>query len=799
LQCMHCEGQTYTACNSFARSQADLKTMFGIASVCAVGEAKGKAKYEEMEDDPAKLLSEGNGWGGAWENVNFDWVLQPNGVAKDASLSTWKTQYSSKPLDPDWVGFLGPSVRWRVETGLFKSPFLKLSTLVPVDLWKFRHGVHFATAQTQTRAGSLLDQVSRSSDAVMQFGFGVGWAAQTGVCQEGKWPVPDAHALEHADDLLKGFKSAYKKDAWKQDQSSLLELEAVSSKKKQSKTAKAFTKMIPGFLKRVQKMGIGAPGFEWTKDYAKSAIDSVLGLVGAIQLLDLPMIGDDYWGDANGVDAAGIMLALQGTEKRDGDSILQVEYNPKQGGLFMYRDGFCPEGYEALRTAAACQSASTKLKLTYDASEDRTANAGPSSIAVCNWCATCGDSSGRTRVSDHYSFSSTGPNSNMLSGYGTLHADADRILCAPQTFCLGGSKSECPNDWECDSTTLECYAFAKHVGGAAFEVAWEKEKRSRKELWAMITSGYIWQLSKYFTDTIQVDRLFEDMDEIKVWACASTELTQGNPFKIWKYIKDRLMQDYKAQGRTCDVAKDDDLLCNICKGNNTALKAALQVTGLAVYDNGIPESGLDSVPASAVTAFENMLACNLDQFGVGRFVVGVVPNTFWNMTGNWSLTVSISMLSSTRWDSRLLDLLPSDYKVALLAQGFPNYILESTGGDFFGLNYVESWALASSAQLRGYVYQCGSWQQTRKKGKDNDLSLAYLGERVLKDCFQLLQVERNDFCEIYRVASSRTTVAPTKAPTKAGGMTDAPTGAPTAALLKYATPGTLSSEIVYSA
>merc|ERR1719272_1523580 len=141
----------------------------------------------------------------------------------------------------------------------------------------------------------------------------------------------------------------------------------------------------------------------------------------------------------------------------------------------------------------------------------------------------------------------------------------------------------------------------------------------------------------------------------------------------------------------------------------------------------------------------DLFTCNMNEFGVGRFNVWTYANAFFKIRSDVRITLGISMLTKNQHDKRLLYMFPDDYKSALIANGFPDFVTHDaelgTGDkhDYFGLDYVESFALMSSATLRGYVYNCFIWQQSRPIQK--------LGLRLVNDCFQLLNQTRDDWCQ----------------------------------------------------
>jgi len=262
----------------------------------------------------------------------------------------------------------------------------------------------------------------------------------------------------------------------------------------------------------------------------------------------------------------------------------------------------------------------------------------------------------------------------------------------------------------------------------------------------MITTGKIHALGKFFDDKVNATDLFPEHRDVKMWECSSTA-SGDNPFQIFEYVMADTLRSFKqrsALDATCalDPTSDQyDPLCGICANETKLLTTALNASGLEF----MPVTG-QTQPQR--TALHGVLQCNLNEFGVGRFDVMVNKNDMWNITGNWQLIVSISMLGLTKYDTRLINLMPNDYSSALSLSGFPDFIGAAPPGEdkhlYFGLDFVQSFSLFASSVLRGTVYNCFMWQTTRKADLGNNLN--HLGHRVKQDCFHTLMDEHDAFC-----------------------------------------------------
>jgi len=342
---------------------------------------------------------------------------------------------------------------------------------------------------------------------------------------------------------------------------------------------------------------------------------------------------------------------------------------------------------------------------------------------------------------------------------------SNKCLCfGDQTACKG---SDCtrmgPKSWYTQSCTdCRCTRAASGVEGEEVQAALaslsvHSVTFADIELWAMITTGKINGFSKFFKDTVNASDLFPEMEELKFWTCKTTA-TGNNPFQIFQYIEADTKNLFKTNTMgdcTASSSSDEyDPLCGICKQQNDAFDVVLRTANVSADQLVGNPAGVYGYPIIGQTqpmwdAFDAVLSCNIDQFGVGSFDVNVLPNSFWGVDGGWNLITSISMLIQTRQDRKFLELLPTDYTTPLLAKGFPDFLSDLSVAsedkhDYFGLDYVQSFALHASSLLRGAVYQCVLWQQSRVGA--TGVLLPYLGHRLENDCFDLLSQSHDTFC-----------------------------------------------------
>jgi len=276
----------------------------------------------------------------------------------------------------------------------------------------------------------------------------------------------------------------------------------------------------------------------------------------------------------------------------------------------------------------------------------------------------------------------------------------------------------------------------------------------KRELWAMITSGNINDLSRYFRDKIDNINLFPDMVEFKIWKCEGGDIGD-NPFHMLSFVREKTIEcDFFAASYGALCTAQAQYPCNgmtACDRNCFSAKTALSA---AIPGGNWPLTGHT---AAHISKLEDLLYCDINLYGVARIGTKVLANTFWGTSGNWDLTLAATMLISSQHDQALLNLLPADYKSSLENLGYPDLARASQGWargepgkDYFGLNYGESFMVSAATQLRGYVYNCLTWHEQRGNG------VANLGARITADCLNFFSSSRETYCNDYQEGPSYT-------------------------------------------
>lgn len=168
--------------------------------------------------------------------------------------------------------------------------------------------------------------------------------------------------------------------------------------------------------------------------------------------------------------------------------------------------------------------------------------------------------------------------------------------------------------------------------------------------------------------------------------------------------------------------------------------------------NGVFNGGCPKPSGEPEVAFATQLKCVFEKDCVASMRVTVLANSYFNITGGFQITVSITTLKSCTSDFRVLELLPPTYANDILKRhkDFPQLTTDSTEA-FFHTGYLDAWVLINCAAQRAELFECLTWQYDRGPCDNHGTGVCAkwetcdLEDRILHDCF-LFDVDRQTEC-----------------------------------------------------